>query len=342
MDKIRLLDLDTDELKSFCEGLGLPKYRAGQIKEWLLKGSSFDEMTNLPADLRRRLSENAATGIPAVADVLRSAVDGTVKFLFELDGGVLVESVLMKYSYGYSACVSSQAGCKMGCRFCASAGIPFSRDLTSGEILGQLVAIEKHEKVRISHVVIMGIGEPLDNYSNVVRFLRNVSSADGLNVSLRKISLSTCGLVPGILKLKDEGLPVTLSVSLHNPFDGERSEIMPVNNVYGLDMLFSACREYVDATGRRITFEYAIIEGQNDSKRHALKLAERVKGMLCHVNLIPVNRIDGGRYRRPSAETIEGFRKTLESRGVPVTVRRELGRDINAACGQLRKRTMEG
>ena len=340
MDKIRLLDLDTTELKSFCDSMGLPKYRAGQIKDWLLKGRSFGEMTNLPAELRDRLSANAVTGIPAVADVLRSSVDETVKFLFELEGGVLVESVLMKYAYGYSVCISSQAGCKMGCRFCASAGVAFSRDLTGGELLGQIIAIERHENIKVSHVVIMGIGEPMDNYDNVVRFLKNVSSADGLNISLRKISLSTCGVVPGILRLKDEGLPVTLSVSLHNPFDDERGEIMPVNKIHGLDELFAACREYVNATGRRITFEYAVIEGQNDSKRHALKLAERVRGMLCHVNLIPVNKIDGGKYRRPSRETIESFQKTLESKVVAVTVRRELGRDINAACGQLRKRVI--
>lgn len=341
MDKTRLLDLDLDELKSFCEALGSPKYRAVQIMEWLKRGCAFDEMTNIPAELRDSLSRKATTGIPAVADVQRSKLDGTVKFLFELFGGVFVESVLMKYSYGYSVCLSSQAGCKMGCRFCASAGVAFSRDLSSGEILGQIIAIERHENVKISHVVIMGIGEPMDNYDNVVKFIRNVSSPDGLNISPRKISLSTCGVVPGILRLMNEGLPVTLSVSLHDPFDDERSEIMPVNRIYGLDELFSACRKYVETTGRRITFEYAVIEGQNDSKRHALELAERVKGMLCHVNLIPVNKIDGGRYRRPSRETIDSFQKTLESRGVTVTVRRELGRDISAACGQLRKRVAE-
>ena len=336
--KINLLDLDFEELQRFTAEAGLPKFRAKQINEWLCKGVyGFDEMTNLSADLRELLSLSAFTGLPEVVSCLRSRIDGTAKFLFRLYDGFLIESVLMKYKYGYSVCISTQAGCKMGCKFCASSDIPFSRSLTSGEILGQIIAINRHENIRIGHVVLMGIGEPLDNYDNVVKFLHTVTSADSLEISARKISLSTCGIVPGILKLAEEKLPVTLSVSLHNPFDEERSEIMPVNRKYSLDNLFDACKIYIEKTGRRITFEYAMIVGVSDSDKHALELCRRLKGMLCHVNLIPVNSVEGKDYSRSSRKSIENFGAILEKHGVSVTVRRELGRDINAACGQLRK-----
>ncbi len=342
MEKIRLLDLDTHELEEFVASKNLPKYRAKQIAERLTAGASFEEMTNLSKDVRAMLAECAVTGIPEVADVKRSQLDGTVKFLFEQEDGVLVESVLMKYSYGYSVCISSQAGCKMGCRFCASTGIPFSRSLSAGEILGQVIAVQKHENVRIGHIVIMGIGEPLDNYDNVVKFLRRVTADEGLNVGARKISVSTCGIVPKIYTLADEKLPVTLSVSLHNPFDSERSKIMPINKKYPLDELFEACRYYTEKTKRRITFEYALIAGVNDSKRHADELAARMKKLkLCHVNLIPVNKVSGTGFERPDRKNIERFAGLLDAQGVSVTVRRELGRDIDAACGQLRKQTAE-
>ncbi|MBP5666196.1 MAG: 23S rRNA (adenine(2503)-C(2))-methyltransferase RlmN [Clostridia bacterium] len=342
MEKIRLLDLDTHELEEFVASKNLPKYRAKQIAERLTAGASFEEMTNLSKDVRAMLAECAVTGIPEVADVKRSQLDGTVKFLFEQEDGVLVESVLMKYSYGYSVCISSQAGCKMGCKFCASAGIPFSRSLSAGEILGQVIAVQKHENVRIGHIVIMGIGEPLDNYDNVVKFLRRVTADEGLNVGARKISVSTCGIVPKIYTLADEKLPVTLSVSLHNPFDSERSKIMPINKKYPLDELFEACRYYTEKTKRRITFEYALIAGVNDSKRHADELAARMKKLkLCHVNLIPVNKVSGTGFERPDRKNIERFAGLLDAQGVSVTVRRELGRDIDAACGQLRKQTAE-
>ncbi len=340
--KINLLDLNYEELQAFTTENGLPKFRAKQINEWLCRGVyDFDEMTNLPADLRLRLSEIAYTGLPVVVNCLRSEIDETAKFLFRLSDGCIIESVLMKYKYGYSACISTQAGCKMGCKFCASSDIPFSRSLTSGEILGQLIAINRHENIRIGHVVLMGIGEPLDNYDNVVKFLHTVTSENSLDISARKISLSTCGLVPGIIKLAEEALPVTLSVSLHNPFDEERSEIMPVNRKYSLDNLFDSCRIYIDKTGRRITFEYAMIVGVSDTEKHAAELCKRLKGMLCHVNLIPVNSVEGRSYSRSSKKSIENFSAFLEKRGISVTVRRELGRDINAACGQLRKQLMD-
>ena len=228
----------------------------------------------------------------------------------------------------------------MGCTFCASSDIPFSRDLTPGELLGQIIAINRDKDIRIGHIVMMGIGEPLDNYSNVIKFLKNVQSPEGLAISYRKISLSTCGIVPGINKLAEENIPITLSVSLHNPYDEQRSVIMPVNRKYSLDKLFEACNSYIAKTGRRITFEYSMISEVNDSLEHAKKLCERLKGMLCHVNLIPVNKVPGKEYMRCSRRRISEFSEVLSSHGISVTVRRELGRDINAACGQLRKQQM--
>ena len=298
-------------------------------------------MKNLPNDMKEKLGEAWIVGIPEIHNVLSSKLDETKKFLFVMEDGVLVESVLMKYKYGWSVCISSQAGCRMGCKFCASSTIPFSRSLTPGEIIGQIIAINKHEGITISHVVIMGIGEPLDNYDNIVKFLRNVTAETGLNISSRKISLSTCGVVPGIMKLAEESIPVTLSISLHNPFDDERSEIMPINKKYNLDILFEACKNYIEKTGRRITFEYSLISGVNDSKRHADELTRRLRGMLCHVNLIPVNTVEGNGFTRPCRENIDRFRQMLEDRGISATVRRELGRDISAACGQLRKQKIE-
>lgn len=340
--KINLLDLNFQELQEFVAEAGLPKFRAKQINEWLVKGvADFDEMTNLPGALREKLKEVAVTGLPAVINCLRSKIDDTAKFLFRLHDGCIIESVLMKYKYGYSVCISSQAGCRMGCKFCASSDIPFSRSLTSGEILGQIIAINRHENIRIGHVVIMGIGEPLDNYDNIVKFLKTVVSEKSLGIGARKISLSTCGLVPGMLKLAEEDLAITLSVSLHNPFDEERSEIMPVNRKYSLDNLFEACKIYIEKTGRRITFEYAMIVGVSDTEKHALELCRRLKGLLCHVNLIPVNAVEGKSYSRSSKKSIENFSAILEKKGISVTVRRELGRDINAACGQLRKQLIE-
>ncbi len=339
--KVRLLDLDRGELKQFVGTLGMPEYRANQIAERLLAGEDIGEITTLSKKDRQTLSEVAVSGIPETVLVRQSKIDETCKYLFKLFDGVLVETVLMKYSYGYSVCVSSQAGCRMGCKFCASSGIPFSRNLTAGEILGQIIAINRSKNIKIGHVVIMGIGEPLDNYDNVIKFLRLATSEEGLNISSRKISLSTCGLVPNIKRLAQENIPVTLSVSLHNPFDYERSEIMPVNKVYPLDELFAACREYVKLTGRRVTFEYALISGVNDTKRHANELAGRLSHLQCHVNIIPVNKVKGTGFERPDRDSIERFSGYLTEKGIPATVRRELGRDISAACGQLRKGVIE-
>ncbi len=339
---INLLDLSYSEVETLVtEELKLPKFRAKQLFDWLVRGASLEEMTNVPKDMKEKLREIAYPTLPRVHNVLSSKLDETKKFLFVMHDGVLVESVLMKYKYGWSVCISSQAGCRMGCKFCASSGIAFSRSLTAGEILGQIIAINKHENITISHIVIMGIGEPLDNYENIIKFLNNVTAAEGLNISARKISLSTCGVVPGIYKLADENLAVTLSISLHNPFDEERSEIMPVNKAYNLDALFEACNFYVKKTKRRITFEYSLISGVNDSKRHADELIRRLRGMLCHVNLIPVNVVEGNGFERPSRENIDRFAAWLEGAGIGATVRRELGRDISAACGQLRKSKIE-
>lgn len=336
---LNLLDLNYEELETLVtDELKLPKFRAKQLFGWLVSGADFDEMTNIPKDMKEKLKEIALPVLPKIHDVLSSKLDETKKFLFVMHDGVLVESVLMKYKYGWSVCISSQAGCRMGCKFCASSGIAFSRSLTSGEILGQIIAINKHEAIKISHIVIMGIGEPLDNYDNIVKFLNNVTAPEGLNISARKISLSTCGVVPGIYKLADERIPVTLSISLHNPINDERSEIMPINRKYNLEELFLACKDYIEKTGRRITFEYSLISGVNDTKRHAEALIKRLKEVpLSHVNLIPVNTVEGNGFTRPSRDNIDRFQNWLTASGISATVRRELGKDISAACGQLRK-----
>lgn len=340
--KLNLLDLNPTELKEYVTSLGFPAFRAKQIYEWLMKGVwSFDEMTNIPAAMRDTLSENASVGLLKIRKKLQSEIDDTCKYIFCLEDGCIIESVLMKYKYGYSICISSQAGCRMGCKFCASSDIPFSRSLTAGEMLAQILTVNRDKNIKIGHIVIMGIGEPLDNYDNVIKFLRNVQDPLGVNISYRKISLSTCGVVPGIYRLAEENIPITLSISLHNPFDEQRSLIMPINRKYNLDKLLEACYSYVVKSGRRITFEYAMISGVNDSSEHAEKLSERLRGMLCHVNLIPMNKVSGKDFERSHRKSIEQFSSVLEKNGISVTVRRELGRDINAACGQLRKQQLE-
>ncbi len=337
MERINLLDLSAEQLAAFAAEQKLPAYRAGQIRKWLFEGVSFEEMTNLPLPLRRKLLETADVGRLKVYRKFQSREDETCKYLFDLGDGNVIESVLMKYKYGYSVCLSSQVGCRMGCTFCASAGLPYSRNLTMGEMLSQIVTINRDQQIRIGHVVLMGIGEPLDNYENVLRFLREVQREDCLGIGFRKISLSTCGLVPGILRLAEENLPITLSVSLHSPFQKQREEMMPVARKYTLDKLMEACNSYVAKTGRRITFEYAMILGVNDTAEHAKALISLTKGLLCHINLIPVNPIPGQRYQRSSRDSIEAFSGMLEKRGISATVRRELGQDIRAACGQLRR-----
>ncbi len=327
------------ELKDEIAAMGEKSFKAGQIYGWLHKHAavSFDEMTNLSKDFRAQLQKNYDIYNCAIEKKLVSVYDDTVKYLFRLNDGELIESVVMKYKYGYTICVSSQVGCKMGCKFCASGIAGFVRNLTPSEILSQVYMAQRDLGIRISHIVMMGVGEPLDNFDNVMRFLSLVSDENGLNISMRNISLSTCGVVSGIYKLMEKKLQLTLSVSLHAPNDAIRSNTMPVNDRWNIDELLKACRDYTKTTSRRISFEYAMISGVNDSDECAAELGKRLKGMLCHVNLIPVNSVKERDYKKSSDNRIAGFIKTLEKYGINVTVRRTLGSDINASCGQLRR-----
>ena len=331
--------LSLDELKMEITASGEKSFKAAQIYSWLHKrgADSFDEMTDLSKNLRENLRNNYDIYTCSIEKKLVSVYDETVKYLFKLHDGELIESVVMKYKYGYTICVSSQVGCKMGCRFCASGIAGFVRNLNPSEILSQIYVAQRDLGIRISHIVMMGVGEPLDNYDNVMKFLSMISDANGLNIGMRNISLSTCGVVSGIEKLMNEKLQLTLSISLHAPNDEIRSRTMPVNDRWGIDELLSVCRRYTEATSRRISFEYAMISGVNDSDECARELGKRLKGMLCHVNLIPVNSVKERDFRKSSDSRIDSFIKTLEKYSVNVTVRRTLGSDINASCGQLRR-----
>lgn len=335
--------LSLEELSAQIKDLGLPKFRAGQIFEWLHKYgvSSFDEMTNLSKELRASLSNDFYIADCIIEEKYVSSIDSTVKYLFRLNDGEYIESVIMKYKYGYTICVSSQVGCKMGCKFCASTLAGFKRNLTPSEIESQIHSAQKDLGIRISHIVLMGIGEPLDNYDNVIRFLYNVNDKNGLNISMRNITLSTCGIVPRMYDLLNEGLQITLTVSLHAPNDEIRSKSMPVNDKWCMDEVLNACREYVNKTGRRVSFEYTLINGVNDSNECAEELASRLKGMLCHVNLIPVNDVKERGNVRSTDEAINRFLSILKKRGINATIRRTLGSDINASCGQLRRKRTE-
>lgn len=338
--KTDLLDLSKAEVTELISELGEPKYRAGQIYDWLHRGCDIPEMTNISKALREKLAGVAFVTRPKILRRAQSAIDGTVKYLFELPDGQRIESVLMRYKHGNSICISTQAGCRMGCRFCASTLGGKVRDLRAGEILSQVLSVMRDTGERISNIVMMGIGEPLDNYDNVIKFLRLVGSPDGINIGYRHISLSTCGVVPGILKLAKEEFPITLSISLHSTNDEERSELMPVNRKWEIDELLTACRSYFDTTGRRISFEYTLISGKNDDIPHADALAALLKkyfGKLpCHVNLIPVNPVRERGFGHGNTREINAFRDRLCSLGVNATVRRHLGGDIDASCGQLR------
>lgn len=315
----------------------IEKYRAAQVYSWLYKGAEdFSGMKNIPAVLRERLDTEYFIEKLTVEKKLVSKIDGTTKFLFATRDGEHVESVLMHYEHGDSACISTQVGCKMGCSFCASARLGFARNLTPGEMLSQIDMISRECGCRVSNVVLMGIGEPLDNYDNVIKFLHLVNHEDGLNIGLRHISLSTCGLVDKIDKLSDESLPVTLTISLHAPNDEIRKQTMPIANKWSIKELLDACRRFIDKTGRRISFEYALISGVNDSKEDAHALGKLLSGMLCHVNLIPVNPIKEKNFQRSEKNAIKVFTETVETYKISVTVRRRLGADINASCGQLR------
>lgn len=337
-----LMDLTLEELEKLLVEMGQQKFRAKQIFKWVQNGiHSVDDMTNISKELRQKLTEVSSISRIKLVNKLQSQIDSTAKYLFELQDGNIIESVLMEYKHGFTACISSQAGCRMGCTFCASTGASFSRNLTPGEMLDQILSMQEDSGNRIGHVVLMGIGEPLDNYENVIKFLRLVNHPDGLMIGLRNISLSTCGLVPKILELAKENLPVTLSVSLHSARDDKRSAMMPVNRSFCIDKLIEACKIYTESTKRRITFEYAMISEENDSEQDARDLAGLLKGMLCHVNLIPVNTVKGNGYKKSSRIKIDKFKNILESRGIETTVRRELGSDIDAACGQLRKNRLD-
>lgn len=320
-------------------GVKIESFRAKQIFGWLSSGiSSFDEMTNVSKPLRALLCERCYIALPQIEKKLVSKLDGTVKYLFRLYDGECIESVFMRYEHGNTVCISSQAGCRMGCRFCASTIAGFSRNLTPSEMLGQIIAASRDTGERVSNVVMMGIGEPLDNFENVIKFLELVNSADGVGIGYRHISLSTCGVVPNILRLSEKNLPITLSISLHATTQEKRERLMPIARKYSLDELIAACRKYLDGGGRRISFEYTMIEGENDSEKDAEKLANLLFGMLCHVNLIPLNTVDGRDYRKSGRNAIEKFVSVLEKHGITATVRRRLGSDIDASCGQLRAR----
>ncbi len=340
---IDLKDLTIEELKTFLTELGEKTFRAKQIFSWLHKGvTSFDEMTDLSLALRRKLAEISYVSTLETERLLISKIDKTRKYLFKLADGSMVESVAMYYKHGISVCISCQVGCRMGCKFCASTIGGLVRSLTPGEILNQVLFIQKDIGERISNIVMMGIGEPLDNFDNVIKFLKNVNDENGINIGYRHISLSTCGIVPNIKKLAQYELPITLSISLHAPNDEIRNTIMPVNKAYPVDELLDACRMYIELTNRRISFEYSVINGVNDSERCAHILASKLKNMLCHVNLIPVNNVEENDFKKPSMNKIHRFMNVIEKYGIPVTVRRELGSDISASCGQLRRqRTLE-
>ncbi len=340
-EKIDLKDLEYSELECFLKELGEPKFRAKQIFSWLSRGvEEFDEMTNISKATREKLREKSFISRLRVREKYVSKLDGTVKYLFELDDGNCIESVIMRYHHGITICISSQVGCRMGCRFCASTIGGLYRHLTPGEILNQVIFAQKDTGERISNIVMMGIGEPLDNFDNVIKFLHNVNHPDGLNIGYRHISLSTCGVVNRIYDLAKENMPITLSISLHAPNNEIRNSIMPVNGAFPIEVLLKACRDYIKTTTRRISFEYSLIHGVNDSEENAIELASRLKGMLCHVNLIPVNKVEEREYTKGSADDIRRFQNKLISLGINATVRRELGSDISASCGQLRKKVL--
>jgi len=335
-------DYNLDELKDEFIKLGEKPYRAEQVFKWLyIDGvSSFDEMTNLSKDLREKLKQKFSMHNFKILQKQESA-DGTKKYLFDILDGNAIETVLMEYHHGKSICVSTQVGCKMGCKFCASTGLKFVRDLTAGEIVEQILAVQKDVNDKISNVVFMGIGEPLDNFDNVVSAIAILNNQKGLSIGARHISISTSGLVPKIYELADKNLQCTLSISLHATNDAKRSEMMPVNKVYNIEELIKACKYYLDKTNRRISFEYALAKDNNDNLEDAQELVKLLKGMLCHVNLIPINKIENGSYTKSSNENIIKFRDYLNSKGIVATIRRELGSDIDAACGQLRRKNLQ-
>lgn len=338
-----LKSLTLEELKEELKEGGFPAYRAGQLYRWLHVQLAEDpeEMTNLPAKLKQYLSENYTITRLQVADRQISRLDGTQKFLFQLPDGETIESVFMKYKFGNSVCVSSQVGCRMGCRFCASTLDGLRRNLLPGEILEEIYTIHRLTGEKISHVVVMGTGEPLDNYENLLKFLRMLTDENGQNLSMRNVTVSTCGMVPRIYDLAREKLSITLALSLHATTDERRREIMPIANTYTISECMAACRYYYEETGRRVTFEYSLIKGVNDSLRDAKELAALAGSISAHINLIPVNPVRERDYEQPDLSAVQAFRAKLEKHGINVSIRRVLGRDIDGACGQLRHRHIE-
>ena len=336
---MNLKSMTLPELSEALKAMGQPAFRARQLYTWLHRGArSYEEMTNLPATLRERLEREAPILPPTVVRRQESARDGTIKYLWQLADGNCVETVLMRYHYGNTVCISTEVGCRMGCAFCASTIGGLVRRLEPSEMLDEVLFTQVDSGLPISHIVLMGIGEPLDNFDNVMRFLELVNSPEGMNISMRHISLSTCGLVPKIDELAKRKLQLTLSVSLHAPNDAIRDTIMPVNRAYPSEALLDACRRYYQATSRRISFEYAMIDGVNDSVENAKELIRRLKGLPAHFNLIPLNHVEESPLKPSSRAAVAAFQKALEDAGIPATVRRTLGGDIDASCGQLRRK----
>ncbi len=339
--KKNIKDYNLDELKEKFIKLGEKPYRAEQVFKWIHQANvtSFDEMTNISLELREKLQDEFSL---CIYNVIRKqeSKDGTKKYLFDVLDGNAIETVLMEYKHGKSICVSTQIGCKMGCKFCASTGIEFVRSLTPGEIIEQVLAVQRDENVKVSNLVFMGIGEPLDNYDNVMKAIKILNNPKGINMGARHISISTSGLVPKIYKLADENIQCTLSISLHATTDEKRSALMPVNNAYNIEELMKACKYYIEKTNKRISFEYALAKDNNDNLDDAKQLVKLLKGMLCHVNLIPINKIENGKFTKSTNENILKFRDYLNDNGIVATVRRELGSDIDAACGQLRRKNL--
>ncbi len=342
--KKNIKNYNLDSLKEELKSINEKPFRAEQIFTWLYRDrvSSFNEMTNLSLELRKKLEESYTIGEFKIVRKLES-IDGTKKYLFDVqDGeGNLIESVLMQYHHGYTICVSSQIGCKMGCKFCASTGIPFSRNLESGEIVEQILAIERDSGIKISNIVFMGIGEPLDNYNNVMEAIAILNNPKGINIGARHISISTSGIVPKIYELADRQMQCTLSISLHASNNTTRSSMMPVNDAYPIEELMKACKYYIEKTNKRISFEYALAKDNNDNLEDAKDLVKLLHGMLAHVNLIPINKIEDGKYTKSTNENIIKFRDYLNDHGIVATIRRELGSDISAACGQLRRQNLK-
>lgn len=343
MKKIDLLSLTLGEITDMMKELGEPAFRSKQFYQWMHQKQifEFDQMTNLSKKLIEKLMEIGLVQLPKIVEIQTSQLDGTQKFLFELKDGNMVESVLMKYKHGNSVCISSQVGCKMGCKFCASTLDGWVRNLNPGEMLAQVYQIQVHSGERVSNVVVMGTGEPLDNYDHLLTFIKMLTDEDGLHISQRNITVSTCGIVPKIIELSKEHLQITLALSLHASTQKTREELMPIASKYPMHDVIQACKEYFFETGRRITFEYGLVGGINDSQKEAEQIGKLIGGMNCHMNLIPINPIKERTYVQSDPKVIQAFKNKLEKSGINVTIRREMGRDIDGACGQLRQKHLE-